>query len=273
MDKDKSVRPSVGDGIIYPKDNGELESLIQAQIEVADISIYLKNKRIKGLILPSISYDYSSDLLAQVYVNLLGRSFDEIFIFADPVMHELDYLAFNSNRYWETPLSKVETSHRLNQIVRSDDDLRDLMKIDDSKHSGEVSIETQLPFLDVVLEHQFKLIPFMHGKVSPRLAVSMIEPFVDQDDLVIAVTSLSSGLPENYTEEVDTPTIDAILNLDIDYLESTSLEASSPYSLATICTLAKHRGWKVEKIAYQVAHLTNANRTTHIGMAGFVLYD
>ncbi len=269
----KNVRHMASLGTFYPIDQGELIQLIETGSSSLLAPEELLGKHIKAILTPCIPFEGNEELLSSAYSTLVNSKVDEVFLFSDCLLHRFDYIAFADYIIWETPLGAVDITHRLEKIVHSDDSFKDLLKVDNSMHQGEISLECQLPFLQEVFEKNFKIVPFMVGNTSPRLVTNYLSGIIDKDDLLVCVSNISTGLPGDFAKDIDEISNKAILNLDLDYLEKDNTTISAPKSVSLLCSIAKHMNWKPYLIDYSVVNIPGHLSDTQVGASSFVFYE
>ncbi len=266
--KDDNVRFAVGAGNAYTLDTQELSTQLD--------ELYLRaeqlreNRRIKALIVPGIGYQHVLEILLNAYKHLVGQKYDEIFLLSDPILHKSERVSFDDSDMWETPLGMLETSHRIVQIASSDDHAKDLIRIDNSIHQGEISIETQLPILQKLYTNDVRILPMMVGDVSHRIVGGVLEKFLDDDDLIICVSQLSRGYPENYAVEIDDHLRKVINNMDLNSAENAKFEVTAPNSLRLLMYIAKLKKWKISELEYQRISISESRIE---GFSTYLLYE
>lgn len=239
-------RPSSVAGQFYPLDAHELyakvDSLMQEDNNVG---------KVRALIVPHSGYDNAGEVYGSAYSTLKGASVDEVFLLGPSHYSKFDMTALSKYQQWEIPTGEVEQSHRITQIVGSDDnDAKDILRFDNEKHRSEHSIEVQLPFLHYLYKESVRIIPILVGNVSPRLLASSLAKHIDKDDLVVVSAELSHGYPMDYGEILDETALKAIEEMDTDKIMSEKFRSSLPQGVATVVELAKKHGWSPKILKY-----------------------
>ena len=245
------IRHSTAAGKIYPADQNEVYEIVRSSIGVSKLNV-----RTKAIAVPYAPLEEICDTIGSVFSEVIDYDYDEVFILSDSSMHKYEYAAFTDFTMWETPIGNLEQSHKIPKIVSADDSgMRDLMQVDNTKHSGELSIESVLPYLSF-MNSPVRIVPVMLGeKISPRILANSLDSFIDPDDLIIVVGNLSSNFPDEYACEIDRESIDALVNLDSKYIESDQFNCSARSSFAFLNQIAQNRGWQVRDHIYQAKEI------------------
>lgn len=242
-------RPSAVAGSYYKQDEHELFAQMDGFIYPVKTTP-LGN--IKALILPHSGFQYVGKVIGQGYAHVNGKKVDEVFLLGPSHYSKFEYVAFGDYQTWEVPVGKIESSHRVKQIVASDDESRkDLFRFDDSVHEREHSLEVQLPWIRTIWGEQVRIVPMLVGEVSPRLVANALAETMDKDDLIIASAELSHGYPRDYAEVIDATAITAIEKLDVETIMSEKFKSTAPVVIATIAELAKKNNWTPTLLKYE----------------------
>lgn len=262
------TRFPIGAGVHYPVSGSELIEKVDDLKGSIDVKVI---GRIRAMFVPSISYEYSLKLLLCAYLPAAKHIVDEAIIFADPIMHRSHNVALHPARFWESPLGKIEVSHRVAQLTSSDDHSVDLIRSDIQPHEGEVSIELQIPLLQYLWDQSIRILPFMVGDCSPRLLFEQIGYKIQQDDLIIVASTLSRGLPADYASDIDKSTLQRILDLDVKYFETNPNVVSSPNSLSFLLEYAIRTDLKAVVVGTDCVKTSfDRDRTTGLASILFV---
>ncbi len=268
-----NIRHSVNSGSFYPIDPAELTKTIENSMNFVGSENDVLGENVRAIISPNVPYLSGGELYASLYAPFLNIDVDEIFIFTDPLLHKHDFIAFSDYIAWEIPLGRIKQTHRLDEIVKSDDSLKDLLRIDNSKHQGEIGIEVQLPYIYLTMGESVRIVPFMVGDTSPRLVSNYLSSFVDPEDIMICVSNISSGIPIEYAKVSDEVIIKAITGLDSNYLENNDLTLTAPRSVALISHIAKQKGWKPKVLRHKILEISGSAGRSTVGAASIVFIE
>ncbi|WKZ30966.1 MAG: AmmeMemoRadiSam system protein B [Candidatus Dojkabacteria bacterium] len=258
-------------GQFYPLDPAELEGSIADMLDPSAEDI-IDSRRFKAFILPHSSYKQCGVVMGAGYAKLLEREIDEVFVMSGTHFHQAEGVIMSDFSRWETPLGYVEESHRRNQIAGSDDSAaQNLIQQDNDPFDGEHAIEVHLPVLQYLWGEEFRFLPLIIGKGSPRLAANSLVKFIDPDDLIICSSELSHGYPADYAKDIDKRAIDSILKLDVDAILHDSFKAFSINSIATLVEIARLKVWKAELLMYKNSSefVKNDSKTSGYVAIGF----
>ena len=180
------VRPPAVAGRWYPEDPRVLSTTIQTFLNKAKLPSSLPSK-INALIVPHAGYRFCGQTAAYAYKAIKGKNYKYVVIIA-PAHYARFYGASTLDvEAYKTPLGEVPLERRFIKALLASP----LFKEYTLAHLREHAIETQLPFLQVVLG-KFKLIPILIGQITDedvfRLAKTIKSVFspVMEETLFIA---------------------------------------------------------------------------------------
>ena len=217
-----SIRPPAVAGQFYTDDPTRLAAEVKAFIEAADTPDIAGD--IIGLIAPHAGYTYSGAVAGYSYAPLQGRSYTTVIIVGPS--HRgipLAGAALSSREFWETPLGKVPVNREMTDRLLAADSR---LKLSDLAHRQEHSLETQLPFLQTVLE-DFSIVPIVlsdFGRHNTLPLAEAIAAVADEKTLLVASTDLSHYPVAESASEVDHIILDAIATFDVDKVYATDAE-------------------------------------------------
>jgi len=225
----KTRDPAVA-GTFYPATRDAIEKMIFNILkeESTNINIELASKDIIGAIVPHAGYKYSGYEAVHVFeiLHQANRSYDTVIIL-NPNHHGYGpAVATDEHDNWKTPLGEIMLDQNMIENLA--------IPKSEIAHQYEHAGEVILPFLQIFLSGDFKIIPISFLKQDPEQAVELAERIaaVNQDlkkkILMIASSDFSHYLPPEEGAEKDKKIIDAILSLDLRkmYSEIISTNAS-----------------------------------------------
>lgn len=168
-----SVRPPAVSGLFYPGDPVELEEMV---------SRYLAGVRPTGptpaaLIAPHAGYIYSGPVAATGYATL-RRPVERVILLGPAHRYPLRGLAAHGADAFLTPLGHIPVDTPELPHTRTLD----------AAHSGEHSLEVQLPFLQVALG-EFTLTPLVVGDARPDEVADVLEQLWGGPETLVVISS------------------------------------------------------------------------------------
>ncbi len=193
-----------------------------------------------ALISPHAGYTFSGQAAAFGYKLLDSKKIKKVIVIAPSHSVGFRGASIPDTDSYETPLGLVKLDRKSCDILLKQKLFSSIARV----HSHEHSLEVQLPFLQVVLGSNFKLVPIVVGQLMesdyPVLAGAVSE-IISEGDLVVASSDFihqgprfgyvpyKTNIKENI-KKLDMGAVDLILEKDtakfIDYVEDTG---------ATIC--------------------------------------
>ena len=253
MDKSKpeTVRDAVVAGKFYPKDPQALREMIEGfYSKTPDIPL---GSNMIGAVCPHAGYVYSGPVASYVFKNLPKDVFDTVIIlFPSHYKRFRGVLALDVDAY-ATPLGNVKIDR---DLTRKLIDADPAIFYGEGVYEREHSMEVMLPFLQVSLGDDFKLVALMMGDQTPNMARRLagdIETVVgDRRVLVIASTDMSHYHPYETANALDSRALTHMINLDdlalINDLRGGKTELCGYGPTLTLMHLAKSKGAKRGKV-------------------------
>jgi AmmeMemoRadiSam system protein B len=196
------VRPSILAGTWYPGNPDGLSKSIQGYLSGVEMTSLDGN--LKALIVPHAGYVYSGPVAAHAYRLLQKTQFRRVILVGPSHRVSFAGISVNLQSGYETPLGIVPVDQKLaRKFLNAGPNIRWLRKV----HSGEHSLEIQLPFLQTVLQN-FKIVPIIMGQQDPdtcsNLSKTIAQVLSDaQDTLLIASSDLSHFHTYNQAKALD----------------------------------------------------------------------
>jgi MEMO1 family protein len=271
-----AMRPAAVAGLFYPADPAELRSGVSGLLANASPRAAAHSSEAfdaasppKALIAPHAGYVYSGAVAGAAY-RLLAKARGKIsrVLLLGP-SHRVAFagMAATSARAYETPLGPVPIDQEwLNRA-------RDLPQFGflDEAHEGEHCLETQLPFLQVVLG-DFRLVPLICGRVSGEQAADVLEALWGGPETLIVVSSdLSHYLSYEACRALDERTCTAIERLDPVALSSEQACGAAPVN--GLLTAARRRGLRVRTLDLRNSGDTAGPRNRVVGYGAWAFWE
>jgi len=202
-----SVREPAVEGVFYPADPAQLSEMIAGFLSPGEG----QDRRMpKALIVPHAGLIYSGPVAGKAYSQL--RPFTHLIrkvVLLGP-SHRVAFegLAIPRNSEFRTALGSVLISQELKKQVMG---LPQIIE-HDAPHEQEHSLEVQLPFLQVCLEH-FELLPVVVGDATSSAVSELLDlTWGGPETLIVASSDLSHYLDYDSAKAKDGHTSMRILN-------------------------------------------------------------
>lgn len=271
------IRPAAVAGTFYP---GNPETLLQ------DLQQYLddagpidrplaepETRPVKAIIGPHAGYLYSGPIAASVYqyVQALRGKIKRIVLIGPAHRVPIVGLATTSASAFDTPLGPVPVDLDVSR------DLARLpgVHIHDAAHAPEHGLEVHLPFLihtlrntDTIESVGFSIVPLLFGDTDWELVATVLDPFFDEDETLIVISSdLSHYHDYDTAKKMDRQTADAILKKDIRSI--TPNRACGHAAVKGLLDCATRRGLEIEELDLRNSGDTAGPRERVVGYGSF----
>lgn len=187
-----NVRHPALAGRFYPSDPDQLRDAVQGYIDAARSP--KRDGVPRALIAPHAGYVFSGPIAGSAFAML-----DEVrrAIVIGPSHHvRFDGFATSTCDTFATPLGRVQVDVDGVNVARRFDFVRDA----DAVHQPEHSIETHLPFLQMI-NPQVRIIPLVTGQCSDHDVASVLEALWDEQTVLCVSSDLSHF--EDYDEATE----------------------------------------------------------------------
>lgn len=260
-----TIREPAVAGMFYPANPNELRQMVQDFLANADKDGSLP----KAIIAPHAGLIYSGPIAASAYARLYaGRQLIERVVLLGP-SHRVPFhgLAMTGADYYQTPLGRIPIDQQAQQQIQ---DLSQV-KLLESAHAREHSLEVQLPFLQQVLE-DFKLVPLVVGDASGEEVAEVLAKLWGGPETLIVISSDLSHYHDYLTaRKMDTATSKAIVTL---HPESIGYEdACGRIPVQGLLTLAKRQQLQGELIDLRNSGDTAGPRDQVVGYGAYAFLE
>ncbi len=157
---DNKIRNAAVSGSFYPGNEGALSGMVTNFLKNA-VNEALPD--ITGLVSPHAGYIYSGQVAACSYKQVEGKKYSSVFIIAPSHSEYFDFNSVFSGRAYKTPLGIVEVDTERAERLAGNIAYKNYIRMSDSGHRREHSLEVQLPFLQTVFT-DFKNSACCHGQ-------------------------------------------------------------------------------------------------------------
>jgi AmmeMemoRadiSam system protein B len=205
------TRPSPIAGQWYPGAPDVLRQRVQSYLDAAMVEPI--DGRPVALVSPHAGYRYSGGVAAPAFQLVQGAHYDVVTIVAPNhrIVKSAPYLTTSHKAYW-TPFGRVPLD---GEVVAALDARVGLTQVSrDEEHS----LEIQLPFLQVALAEEFRLLPVMLNDQSEETCYALGEALADvlrdRNSLLIASTDLSHFYDAETAARLDGAVTDCVAAFD-----------------------------------------------------------
>ena len=179
-----TTRKSALAGSWYSADPNTLRQQIETYLNSANPEVE-EIKSSFSLIIPHAGHRWSGPTAAYAYKLVQGRSYKRVVILSPSHTTAMTNAAIPSVQFFKTPLGSIPIDTELIKILKN----KPGFVIDDRPHAKEHAIEIHLPFLQVALKPDFKLLPVVIGHIDAETAKTLAQTLKEHlgpDDLIIA---------------------------------------------------------------------------------------
>ena len=163
----------------------------------------------------------------------------------------------DENKTWETPLGRIELK-KIEQVKSSS-----------KSHTGEHSIEVQIPFVQKVLEEAKKKIaitPIIVGEITEEQAREYADILSRlENSFFIVSTDLSHFMPKAEAEKADYETIKKITSKNHE-----DIDACGKYPLMIAIEMAKIKNWQFKLLKYSTSAEAGGDESSVVGYASLI---
>jgi len=261
-------RPAVA-GYFYPKKADELRSMIRGMVDPR-----AKKEKARAVVSPHAGLIYSGPVAGAVYSSVVLP--ERIVMLGPSHRGQRSVFGMMDKGSWQTPLGEVPVDSGLAESLLRQSSL---VRVEQSAHEEEHSLEVQLPFIQF-LSPGFSIVPICVSPVAnyaalEELGMSLAAAIREagQDVLIVASTDMSHYVSQETAQKKDSLAIEQILALDARGLfrvvqeEDISMCGFQPTTAAILAAkeLGAHRA---DLIRYMTSGETSGDFDQVVGYAG-----
>jgi AmmeMemoRadiSam system protein B len=249
-------------GLFYPEDAGTLRREVGHYLSEAVLG---EPELPKAIIVPHAGYVYSGPVAASVYARLAeGRATIRRVVLLGP-SHRVPFqgLAVSGDEAFRTPLGDIPIDQQSLAQIR---DLPQVIELD-SAHVNEHSLEVQLPFLQLMLDH-FELVPLVVGDASGEEVAEVLARLWGGPETLIVISSDLSHYHDYATaRHMDEATSESILSLHPERLGYE--DACGRIPVSGLLLLAKQMGLHGELVDLRNSGDTSGDKRRVVGYGAY----
>ena len=193
-----TIREPAVAGMFYPAEAKELQRTVQGLLACAESE---RGPKPKAMIVPHAGYVYSGPVAAEAYRQLGDErsSIRRVVLLGPAHRVFLTGMAVPSALSFETPLGEVQVDQELKELMAH----LPGVTVSDEAHQDEHCLETQLPFLQSILE-EFTIAPVVVGECDSEKVAEVIDAVWGGSETLIVISSdLSHYFPYDQAKEID----------------------------------------------------------------------
>ena len=274
------VRTPAVAGMFYPKTIQELKSSIKNcflhKYGPGKLPPSTQDKKIIGAICPHAGYEYSGPIAADSYYAVSSQKPDLIIIIGPNHWGIGLDVALMKEGMWRTPIGDIEvdteSAIEINKVSKS-------IEFDFFSHTRDHCLEVQIPMLQEIFSHKFKILPIILIDQNRNTAIEIGKAVATiaktRKTLIIGSSDFTHYEPNDFAHEQDKSLIDAIVNLNIDKFYSTlqekQISACGYGAIASTMIACKELGaTKGTLIKYATSGDITGNKSSVVGYASIV---
>jgi AmmeMemoRadiSam system protein B len=274
------VRTPAVAGMFYPKTKPELKSIIRDcflhNYGPGKLPPTSENKKIIGIICPHAGYEYSGPIAANSYYAISSQRPDLVIITGPNHFGIGRDIASMKEGIWRTPLGDIEVDSEsaieINRISK-------LIELDSFSHTRDHSLEVQLPMLQEIFSHKFKILPLIlidqsyHAAAEIGKAIAKMAKI--KNTMIIGSSDLTHYESNEFAHSQDKSLINSIVDLDVDRfyntLEEKKVSACGFGAIASTMIACKELGaTRGTLIKYATSGDITGEKSSVVGYASIV---
>lgn len=274
-------------GKFYPGTKPELEKKLMTLFKSGKRKV--KNTlHLQALISPHAGYIFSGKVAASAFRQIPeNANYKRIFVLASSHQFHFKGASVYTLGNYETPLGEIEVDKKLGKkLTKSSDIFVDKPEA----HTGEHSLEVQLPFLQHKLKNKFKLVPIILGinqAADCEKLAKALAPYFCEENLFVISTDFSHYPTYNSANKLDLITANSICRNKPEELLATlknnkallvdnlSTSLCGWTSVLTLLYLTKRKAYRYSQIDYQNSGDENTYGDTKqvVGYCAIAVFD
>jgi len=215
------IRTPAVAGMFYPKMQQELKTTIKDcflhQYGPGRLPPSTEYGKIFGVICPHAGYMYSGPVAAHSYYAISSLKPDLVIIIGPNHWGVGCNVATMKEVVWKTPLGDVEVD--TNAAVEANKNSK-LIELDFLSHSKDHSLEVQLPMLQEIFSHKFKILPIIlidqSYNSAREIGLAIAKLIKNKNAVIIGSSDFTHYEKNEFAHKQDKALIEPILKMDVD---------------------------------------------------------
>ena len=215
------IRTPAVAGMFYPQTQQELKTTIKDcflhDYGPGKLPPSSGNEKIFGVICPHAGYMYSGPVAAHSFYAISSLKPDLVIIIG-PNHYGLGCnVATMREGVWSTPLGDVEVD--TNAAIEANKNSK-LIELDFLSHSRDHSLEVQLPMLQEIYSHKFKILPIIlinqDHNAAIEIGLTIAKMIKGKNAVIIGSSDFTHYEKNEFAHKQDKALIEPILDMDVD---------------------------------------------------------
>ncbi|PWB55754.1 MAG: AmmeMemoRadiSam system protein B [Anaerolineales bacterium] len=218
MNANLDIRPSPIAGQWYPGDPKRLSSSVDGYIH--DAVLPELDGEVVAIVTPHAGHIYSGPVAGYAFATLRGLKPDLVAVISPMHYPYNEPFLTTAHDAYQTPLGLLMVDREAVQKLSGCLEEQLGYGLSQVKRDREHSLEIELPFLQRVIESEFKLLPVMVREQDRRgtqaLGICLAKTLEGRSAVLVASTDLSHFYPLNLANQLDEVMLNAIASFDPD---------------------------------------------------------
>ena len=274
------VRTPAVAGMFYPKEKNELKTVIHNcflhHLGPGKIPPTSDNEKILGVISPHAGYMYSGPVATNSFYSISSQR-PELVIITGPNHYGIGCnVAVMKEGIWKTPLGEVEVDSEcameINKIFKD-------IELDFFSHTRDHSLEVQIPMLQEIYSHKFKILPIIlinqDYQTAKKVGSAIAKIAKMRKTMVVGSSDFTHYEENTFAHKQDSALIEPILNLDLDefyrVLQEKQVSVCGYGAIASTMMACKELGAKKGRLLkYATSGDVTGDKSSVVGYASIV---
>lgn len=244
-------KPAVAN-LFYPEDKVNLRRLVNNYIsevpsEVPEYFIKQNVDNLLGIIVPHAGYKYSGAVAGYGFSLLKQKEVDTVIMIGPSHYNDFQGYALTRFSAFDTPFGSVPVNAEFASQLMAEDEAP--FHYLDTAHIREHSLEVQLPFLQISLVNDFKIVPILMGRQTVENIVEGMKTMAkvlkrwEKNYIIVISSDLSHYYSDQTAREMDGKFIEIMESFEprklIQHVSKKDIEACGAGPVACLLELGK----------------------------------
>lgn len=261
-----SVRSSACAGRFFPEDRERLSSMVRKHLDEAEERT---EQPPDAVVAPHAGLVFSGPIAGHAFSALEEHAdaVDRAILVGPSHFVPFEGLAATAHEAFRTPLGRVPVDReRIDSLVSET-----AVEVFEEPHSREHSLETHLPYLQVVLG-EFEIVPIVTGRGADAETAALLESVWEDERTVVSVSSdLSHYLTYDEAQRVDDQTRASIEALEPESIDDR--QACGHTAIRGLLQVGRKRDVSVETLAMCNSGDTAGDKSEVVGYGAWLFEE